>query len=251
MAAGVYENHNLLDTHNLAPGMLARPGICVVLHRDPPHTGPHEVRIASPMVLPECNACRRVRFSRKCDISPPIEECEFFSAAARRQSLICSKRNRNRGLGIGLRKAFSGRFDMSKTDSKFGDVIRKRRRQMDLTQEEVARRVNASVPYIGLLESGQRHPSQKLIAKLAKALGLDKSELFFLANPTAKAFLVQDSKPNKSPWDAFRRDERIRQIHKITDQEMEILSQVALMGEVRSTYDFLFVLNTIRHALEG
>ena len=32
---------------------------------------------------------------------------------------------------------------------------------------------------------------------------------------------------------------------------MEVLSQVALMGEVRSAEDFLFILRTIRHALEG
>jgi hypothetical protein len=30
---------------------------------------------------------------------------------------------------------------------------------------------------------------------------------------------------------------------------MELLSELAMMGEVRSPRDFLFVLNTIRHAL--
>ena len=35
----------------------------------------------------------------------------------------------------------------------FGNVIRERRRQLDLTQEDVARRINTSVPYIGLLEA--------------------------------------------------------------------------------------------------
>jgi hypothetical protein len=34
----------------------------------------------------------------------------------------------------------------------------------------------------------------------------------------------------------------------MTDQEMQTLSQVALMGEVRSSRDFLFILNTIRQA---
>jgi hypothetical protein len=71
------------DTTNLSPGMRAPAGIYVVSHRDPAHTGPHEVRIAAPMVLPECNACRRVRFSRKCDITPPIEDSEFFGLRPR------------------------------------------------------------------------------------------------------------------------------------------------------------------------
>jgi len=79
MAAGIKDNH---DTHSMPPGMLAPAGIYVVTHRDPAHTEPHEVRIAAPMVLPECNICGRVRFSRKGDISPPIEDCEFFRLAS-------------------------------------------------------------------------------------------------------------------------------------------------------------------------
>ena len=79
MAAGISEN---CDTHSMPPGVAAPAGIYVVAHRDPAHTGPHEVRIASAMVLPECNICRRVRFSRKGDIIPPIEDCEFFPLAA-------------------------------------------------------------------------------------------------------------------------------------------------------------------------
>jgi len=31
----------------------------------------------------------------------------------------------------------------------FGQVIRERRRQLDLTQEEVARRIKTSTPYVG------------------------------------------------------------------------------------------------------
>ncbi len=35
----------------------------------------------------------------------------------------------------------------------FGQVIRERRRQLDLTQEEVARRIRTSTPYVGHLEA--------------------------------------------------------------------------------------------------
>jgi hypothetical protein len=42
---------------------------------------------------------------------------------------------------------------------------------------------------------------------------------------------------------------KLREIHEITDQEMETLSQVAKMGEVRAPRDFLFILNAIRQAL--
>ena len=43
---------------------------------------------------------------------------------------------------------------MSTTSERsFANVIRERRRQLDLTQEEVALRIDTSVPYVGLLEA--------------------------------------------------------------------------------------------------
>lgn len=135
-------------------------------------------------------------------------------------------------------------------DRAFGQVIRDRRRQLDLTQEEVARRIKTSTPYVGHLESGKRHPSDRVLSRLAEVLLLDKRELFLLANPQAAALLeAKDQQDSKSAWSEFRKDERLRRIHSITDQEMEALSRVALMGEVRSKQDFLYILNTIRQAL--
>ena len=59
----------------------------------------------------------------------------------------------------------------------FGQVIRERRRQLDLTQEEVARRIKTSTPYVGHLESGKRHPSDKMLTRLSEVLGLDLGEM--------------------------------------------------------------------------
>jgi transcriptional regulator with XRE-family HTH domain len=132
----------------------------------------------------------------------------------------------------------------------FGQVIRDRRRQLDLTQEEVARRISTSTPYIGHLESAKRHPSEKVVTKLADVLGLERRELFFLANPGAKALLSQQPPcSTTSPWDDFRKDDRLRRVHNITGEEMEMLSHVALMGDVRSSRDFVYILTTIRQAL--
>ena len=140
---------------------------------------------------------------------------------------------------------------MAKANTRsFGLVIRERRRQLDLTQEEVARQINTSVPYIGHLEAGKRHPSEKVVVKLAKALGLDGRDLFLLANPKVGVLVSEQQKPDDtSAWDAFAKDEKLRKIHKITEQEMATLSEVAMMGDVRSPSDFIFILNTIRHAL--
>ena len=131
----------------------------------------------------------------------------------------------------------------------FGQVIRDRRRQLDLTQEEVARRIKTSTPYVGHLESGKRHPSDKIVSRLAEVLGLDRRELFFLANPRAQALLTpREEAATNSAWEEFRRNEQLRRIHNVTNEEMEALSRVALMGEVRSQRDFIYILNPIRQA---
>ena len=132
----------------------------------------------------------------------------------------------------------------------FGQVIRERRRQLDLTQEEVARRIRTSTPYVGHLESGKRHPSDRIVNRLCEVLGLDSRELFFLANPRAHA-LVNPAPENNSAsaWEQFKSNEQLRRIHNITNEEMDMLSRVALLGEVREARDFIYVLNTVRHAV--
>jgi transcriptional regulator with XRE-family HTH domain len=132
----------------------------------------------------------------------------------------------------------------------FGQVIRERRRQLDLTQEETARGIGKSTPYIGHLESGKRHPSNETLRRLAEVLGLDRRELFFLANPRARALLNPVNKlTTDSAWDDFRKNEHLRRIHKIASDEMEMLSRVALLGGVPSARDFIYILNTVRHAV--
>lgn len=132
----------------------------------------------------------------------------------------------------------------------FARHIRERRRVLDLTQEEVARRIGTTTPYVGHLEAGKRQPSEKVVVKLADALGLDRGELFLLANPQAEAIITQPPEPaHESAWEEFRKDKRLHRIHGITPEEMGLLSRVEMMGRVRSTRDFLFIINTIRQAM--
>src|ERR1700722_20883450 len=147
-----------------------------------------------------------------------------------------------RSKGTPMRKA---------TQRTFGAVIRERRRQLDLTQEDVARRIKTSTPYIGHLEAGKRHPSEKVIARLSEVLGLQGRELYFLANPRARDLLTvgKNGGGHRSAWEEFRRDERIRRAHNISAEEMEVLERVAAMGEARTPRDFIYILNAIRLAL--
>ncbi|MGH7779467.1 MAG: helix-turn-helix domain-containing protein [Candidatus Binataceae bacterium] len=139
---------------------------------------------------------------------------------------------------------------MGKTS--FGEVIRERRRRMNLTQREVASRVSTSTPYIGHLECGKRHPSEEIVARLADVLGFDCKELFFLANPKAHALVAAPEESSaSSAWEEFRRNDQLRDSMRVTGQEMEMLSRVALMGDVRSTRDFMYILNTVRQALNS
>src|SRR5690349_6773692 len=129
----------------------------------------------------------------------------------------------------------------------FAFLIRSRRRQLDLTQEEVARRIGISTAYIAHLESDRRHPSETVVVQLAGVLGLDPRELFFLANPQTKSLMAhQMEDATTSVWDAFAQDEKLQRAHMITEQEMQTLSSVALMGEVKSSRDFIFILQAIR-----
>ncbi len=134
-------------------------------------------------------------------------------------------------------------------DSRFGDLIRSKRREMDLTQVEVAARIGISTPYIGHLESGKRHPSDKIVKKFAEVLGINNRELFFLANPHAEALISEPVAGPGSSWEQFQKDEKLRRIHNISNAEMEILSQVALMGDLQNPRDLIYILATIRHAV--
>lgn len=131
----------------------------------------------------------------------------------------------------------------------FGEVIRSKRRELDLTQDEIAARIKISTPYIGHLESGKRHPSDKIVTKLAEALGLDNRELFFLANPHAEALFSEPVGIEGSSWEQFQKNEKLQRIHNVTPAEMQLLAQIALMGEVQAPRDLIYILTTIRHAV--
>jgi transcriptional regulator with XRE-family HTH domain len=132
----------------------------------------------------------------------------------------------------------------------FAQLIRSRRRTLGLTQEAIAHRIGTTTPYVGHMESGKRHPSESVVVKLADALGVERAELFLLANPGAGAILAPPAQPaGLSAWDEFRKDKRLHQIHRISPQELAVLAQIEMLGRVRSARDYLFILNTIRHAL--
>ena len=149
------------------------------------------------------------------------------------------------------RWAAKGESDRAK-EPNFGEAIRSRRRELDLTQDGVASLIKTSTPYVGHLESGKRHPSDEIVRRLAEVLGLGYRELFFLANPHTQALLSaqpERAEGSVSAWEQFRTNEQLRRIHNVSNDEMEMLSRVALLGEIQSPRELIFILKTVRHAV--
>ena len=133
---------------------------------------------------------------------------------------------------------------------RLGTSIRTRRRQLELTQKEVARRVRISDGYVSYIESGTRRPPAAIITRLAHVLGLDGRELFLLVRPSAHALLTSASGVHlRSAWEQFKNDKRARRLYNISDEEMEMLSSVASLGEVRSAPEFIYILSEVRQAI--
>jgi transcriptional regulator with XRE-family HTH domain len=63
----------------------------------------------------------------------------------------------------------------------FGQTVRKRRMELDLSQEALAERAGLHRTYLADIERGVRNVSLKNVEKLADALELSISELFVVA----------------------------------------------------------------------
>ena len=149
-------------------------------------------------------------------------------------------------------RAGKGKSNNSTAQAKgpgFAQAIRTKRRELNLTQDEVAARIGISTPYVGHLESGKRHPSDKIVTKLAEALDLGSRELFFLANPHTQALISEPVAGTGSSWEQFQKNEKLRRLHNVRNDEMVVLSHVAMMGDVQSPRDLIYILTTIRHAV--
>ncbi len=88
-------------------------------------------------------------------------------------------------------------------EATFGSWLRERRKALDLTQEELARRVSCSLVLIQKIEANERRPSKQLAGLLAAHLNVPEDEC---ANFVRFArFKNARFPPNeKSPWRAWR-----------------------------------------------
>jgi transcriptional regulator with XRE-family HTH domain len=67
---------------------------------------------------------------------------------------------------------------MKKIEKQFGNRVRELRLNIGLSQEELAFKAGVHRTYLGGIERGERNPSLKNIAAIAKALHITLSDLF-------------------------------------------------------------------------
>jgi hypothetical protein len=90
---------------------------------------------------------------------------------------------------------------------------------------------------------------------MADLLGLRKESLFALAHPEARSFLgtprdVAPPQERYQAWQEFAGNETLLARHQVKPRELEVLSQVNLLGKATAPGQFVFILNAIRQAVE-
>ena len=140
-------------------------------------------------------------------------------------------------------------------ENDFGAYIRARRQQLDLSQNDVAKKLKVAQNYVTYLERNQRRPNDELIKKIAEVLSLPVDKLYLSAHPELKEFIELDEKKKHvqklSPMlEELKNDKELIKRFKITPQEITELASIRLRGEVKSKEDYLFLLSSIRQVMK-
>lgn len=69
------------------------------------------------------------------------------------------------------------RSTRSKEGQKFGETVRRLRKQAGMSQEALAERANLSADFVGFIERGENVPTLTTILQLARALGVPPSKI--------------------------------------------------------------------------
>ncbi|MBI3301827.1 MAG: helix-turn-helix transcriptional regulator [Deltaproteobacteria bacterium] len=139
-------------------------------------------------------------------------------------------------------------------EKNFGRVIEDRRHELGLTQEMIAKKVGVKANYIGYLERGMRHPSQKVVERLSGALKLDSQELYLLANPRVRSLLGKGKAApagGMSLWQQFLRDPALQQKQGLTNREQEALAQLGQAERAESMASVLKAIKALRRGFAG
>jgi transcriptional regulator with XRE-family HTH domain len=133
------------------------------------------------------------------------------------------------------------------------EVLTRARRELGMTQRELASQVGVKPSHIAYIENGKRKPSLRLATRIADALGLNPRELLFLFHPELKYLVgASDNPPSTKKktdsWQRFSSNRALLKRHQVTRAELSLLKQVSLLEPVSSSQHFVFILTSIRQA---
>lgn len=135
----------------------------------------------------------------------------------------------------------------------FGQILFRRRKELGLTQSQLAGMIGVQPNYIVYLEKGERHPSDRTVRRVAEALGLDKGELFLSANPQVREFLqIDDDNVIRHEYlpsglKALLEDDELCDQFEITGDEVALLAKVRFEGRATSAQQYLALLLNVRY----
>jgi transcriptional regulator with XRE-family HTH domain len=133
-----------------------------------------------------------------------------------------------------------------------GNLIKRRREALGLSQRALAARVGISATYVSYIETGERRPSSRTLARLATTLNLDKRLVASHAYPELRELFRIDDRDEPSrklrAWRQFMSVYRAQQ--RVTEAEQRVLFEVNKLGRVRSARDFVHIIEAIRLSLE-
>ena len=133
----------------------------------------------------------------------------------------------------------------------FPALIYERRRELKMTQDEVARAIGVHANYVGYLEKGVRRPSAKTLAALCRVMQLDRRKVLLSLRPLFKDVVIG---PADGPCggdlpeslDELRRDVPTRRRLRISDEDIRNLAVLEEFGPVRDKDGYLRFLSVMR-----
>jgi putative transcriptional regulator len=132
-----------------------------------------------------------------------------------------------------------------------GQLIKQKRKELALTQRELAKKLGVEASHVAYLEGGKRNPSLSLMARLEQALGISRQQIFLLSHPEAASVVnasvrAPQREPRGDDWRKFVNDRAFVKRHRITPRELRAFKELSLLGYILSRHQLLAILTMIR-----
>ena len=140
--------------------------------------------------------------------------------------------------------------------AEFSQIILHRRKDMKLTQDQVARRVGVHANYVGYLERGLRRPGDRTLIALCDALELDKATLFATLNPLFRDIvkttgdLPEEAGPTPIPLQELLDDAGALKKLGANADDIAKLRVLSVFGDVRNKEDYIRAYQCIQDITE-